>query len=132
MTGHAFGLAAAIPRGRLMAFQATVVQKKLEEAGFEPKLAYGLTAVLERDVVDDLQSRLVTREYFDARLAELKAELRVELRTEIGAVRTEMSGLRAELKTEIAGLRSELIKWMAGFIGGSTLAIILTLPRVMK
>jgi hypothetical protein len=111
-----------------MAFQATVVQKKLEEAGFEPRLAFGLASVLERDVVDDLESRLVTREYLDARLAELRAELR----TEIGAVRTEMSGLRADFKTEIADLRSELIKWMAGFVGGSTLAIILTLLRALK
>jgi hypothetical protein len=45
-----------------MVFQATVVQKKLEE----PKLAFGLASVLERDVVDDLESRLVTREYLDA------------------------------------------------------------------
>jgi hypothetical protein len=111
-----------------MAFHATVVQKKLEEAGFEPRLAFGLASVLERDVVDDLEVRLVTREYLDARLAELKSELkteiaslRTELRTDIGAVRTDMSGLKAEL-----------IKWMTGLVGGSTLAIIIALLRVAK
>jgi hypothetical protein len=100
-----------------MAFQATLVQKKLEEAGFEPRLAFGLAAVLERDVVDDLESRLVTREYLDARLAEFRADLRVEL----GTVRTEISGLKAEM-----------IKWMAGLVGGSTLAIIIALLRLAK
>jgi hypothetical protein len=93
-----------------MAFQATVVQKKLEEAGFEPRLAFGLTAVLERDVVDDLESRLVTREYLDARVAEL----------------------RADLRSEISSLKGEMIKWMAGLVGGSTLAIIMALPRLAK
>ena len=105
-------------------FQATVVQKKLEEAGFEPKLAFGLASVLERDVVDDLESRLVTREYLDAKLAELRAEFRTELasvRTEIGTVRTEMISLKAEM-----------IKWMAGLVGGSTLAIIIALLRLAK
>lgn len=86
-----------------MAFQPTAVQKKLEEAGFDSKLAYGLTAVLEADVVRDLEERLVTKEYFDARLA-----------------------------ASVAELKAEMIKWMAGLIGGSTLAIILTLLRVVK
>ena len=38
-----------------MPFQATVVQKKLEEAGFETKLAYGIESVLETDVVGELE-----------------------------------------------------------------------------
>jgi ribosomal protein L29 len=137
----------------IMPFQATVVQKKLEEAGFEPKLAFGLTAVLERDVVAEAENRFVTREYLDARLAELKAELkteiselrtelkteiselRAELRTEIAALRTEIAGVRTEIagvRTEMSGLRAELNKWMAGMVGGPTLVIILTLLRVVK
>lgn len=82
-----------------MSFQATAVQTKLEDAGFDAKLAYGLTAVLETDVVRGLEQRLVTKDYLDARLAELKMDM---------------------------------IEWMAGMIGGSTLAIILTLLRVVK
>jgi hypothetical protein len=81
-----------------MPFQATVVQKKLEEAGFETKLAYGIAFVLETDVVGELENRVVTK-YLDAKLAELKVDM---------------------------------IKWMAGMIGGSTLAIILTMLRLVK
>ncbi|HKZ96724.1 MAG TPA: hypothetical protein VJ045_07060 [Hyphomicrobiaceae bacterium] len=58
-----------------MGFQATVVQRKLEEAGFDSKQAYGLTAVLETQVISDLEVRLVTRDHLDAKLAELKVEL---------------------------------------------------------
>ncbi len=43
-----------------MAFQATVVQRKLEEAGFEPKLAFAIAEVLERDVIPDMKVDLVT------------------------------------------------------------------------
>ena len=86
-----------------MTFQATVVQKKLEEAGFDTKLAYGITAVLERDVVGELEDKVVTKEYFDSRL-----------------------------DAKVAELRAEMIKWMAGLVGGSTLAIIMALLRLAK
>lgn len=82
-----------------MSFQATVVQKKLEEAGFDTKLAYGITSVLEAHVVADMEQRLVTKDYLDAKISELKAET---------------------------------IKWMAGLVGGSTLAILVALLRLSK
>ena len=104
-----------------MTFQSTIVQKKLEDAGFDPKQALGLAAVLESDVVANLEARFVTREYLDARLAELKAELK-----------TEIGGIMVALKTEISGIKFEMIKWMAGMIGGSTLAIIVALLRLTK
>jgi len=93
-----------------MPFQAAVVQKRLEDAGFESKLAYGLTAVLARDIVGELEAELVTKEYLDACLA----------------------ALRSEFKSELSILKVEVIKWMAGMIVGSTLAIIITLLRIMK
>jgi hypothetical protein len=86
-----------------MPFQATVVQKKLEEAGFETKLAYGIASVLETDVVGELENRFVTKEYFDTKL-----------------------------EAELAVLKIEMIKGMAGMIGGSTLAIIVTMLRLVK
>jgi hypothetical protein len=58
-----------------MPFQATVVQKKLEEAGFETKLAYGLASVCETEVVGEFENRFVTKEYLDAKLAELKVDM---------------------------------------------------------
>lgn len=58
-----------------MAFQATIVQRKLEEAGFDSKQAFGLTSVLETQVIADQETRLVTRDHLDAKLAELKVDL---------------------------------------------------------
>lgn len=92
-----------------MGFQATVVQKKLEEAGFEPKLAFGITAVLERDVVGDVEARLVSREYLDARMAEVRADIaewRAETKSEIAETKSEVAALRADTKTEISDLRA--------------------------
>jgi hypothetical protein len=43
------------------------------------------------------------------------------VRTEIGTVRTEINAAKAEM-----------IKWMAGLVGGSTLAIIIVLLRLAK
>jgi hypothetical protein len=86
-----------------MGFQATTVQKKLEDAGFETRLAYGITAVLERDVVGELEDKIVTKDFLDSRL-----------------------------DAKIAELLADMIKWMAGLVGGSTLAIIMALLRLAK
>ena len=72
-------LAAAGGEDDRMVFQATVVQKELEEAGFDTKLAYGITAVPERDVVGELEGKVVTKEYLDSRLDAKVAELRAEM-----------------------------------------------------
>lgn len=93
-----------------MTFHATAVQKKLEDAGFDAKLAYGLTAVLEADIVRDLQDRLVTKEYLD-----LTKEY-----------------LDTRLETKLAELKAEMIKWMVGLVGGSTLAILVALFRLSR
>ncbi|MEL6290425.1 MAG: hypothetical protein AAFQ44_01350 [Pseudomonadota bacterium] len=109
-------------------FQSTVVQKKLEDAGFEPKLAHGLTAVLEQDIAASSDAKYVTRDYLDNRLGEMRSESKIEfaaVRSEItdvkeevselrSEVRTEISGLRSELRTEISGLRSELRTEISG------------------
>ena len=140
-----------------MTFQATVVQEKLEEAGFDAKLAFGLTAVLERNVVAEAENRFVTREYLDARLEKLRAELKsdiAEVRAqqdtlrgqqaadtrvitgEIAALRAEMQGeiaaLRAEMQGSIAALRGEMIKWFVGIMGGTALAVLLGLLRLAR
>ena len=140
-----------------MTFQATVVQKKLEEAGFEPKLAFGITAVLERDVVDDLETRLVTKEYLDARLAEMRAEIRSEtsklqaqmsklqgdlqsdmskmqggLQSDMSKLQAEMSKMQAETRVLISELRSEMIKWFVAIVGGVGVTVLLAVLRMTR
>lgn len=140
-----------------MTFQATIVQEKLEEAGFDAKLAFGLTAVLERNVVAEAENRFVTREFLDARLeklrAELKsdnAELKSELKSDIAGLKAglaELKGgleatkaqqaadtatIRGELTSGLAALRAEMIKWFVGIMCGTALAVLLGLLRFVR
>jgi hypothetical protein len=100
-----------------MPFRATASQKRLEEAGFEPKMAYAQAAAMEEFVV----SELVTTDQFNARLDALELKLDAKL-----------AALRAELKAELAGLETKLIRWMVGSVGGASLAMILTFLRLMR
>jgi hypothetical protein len=59
-------------------------------------------------------SELVTKDYFDAKLAELRAEF------------------RGELKSEIAALETRLIRWMVGTVGGATIALVVTMLRALR
>ena len=58
-----------------MAFQATVVQRKLEKAGFDPAQALELASILEIDVVDHVEQTTVDRVYLDARLDQMQGKL---------------------------------------------------------
>lgn len=100
-----------------MAFRAAAYQRRLEEAGFDPKMAHAQASAIEEFVV----SETITREFLDAKVSELRSDARADFAT-----------LRAEIKTELAALEIRLIRWVVGSIGGATLAIILTLLRVVK
>lgn len=132
-----------------MGFQATIVQKKLQDAGFDARQALTIASVLETDVVADLDERLVTRAHFDAaraqtdaKIAELAAnmvamEARIEKRlagfeSRMAAFESRMSSFDAKLDMRIAELRAEMIKWMVGLVAGSTLTIILAMLRLVK
>jgi hypothetical protein len=115
-----------------MAFRATAYQKRLEEAGFDPKMAHAQAAAMEEFVV----SELVTRDYLDAKLSEARSELKGEisglrgdLKGEISALRVELKGdiatLRGDFRAEIAAVETRLIRWMVGSVGGAALAVIL-------
>jgi hypothetical protein len=100
-----------------MAFRATAYQRRLEEAGFEPKMAYAQAAAMEEFVV----SEMVTKDHLDGKLSELRSELKTDIAT-----------LRSEFKAELATMEVRLIRWMVGTVGGATLAIVLTILRVVK
>jgi hypothetical protein len=109
-------------------------REKLTQHGLTPHQAAGVVDVLEVWV----QERAVTRDYLDARLAELKADLRKEmgdlkadLRKEIGDVREDMGNLKADLRKEIGDFRSELKGWVVtvafliqGVIGAATVGAV--------
>lgn len=100
-----------------MPFRAAAYQRRLEEAGFDPKMAHAQASAIEEFVVDEF----LTRDHLDSRLSEIRAEIKAESATS-----------RAEFKAEIAALEIRLIRWVVGSVGGATLAIILTILRVVK
>jgi hypothetical protein len=111
-----------------MAFRATAYQKRLEEAGLEPKMALAQAAAMEEFVV----SELVTKEYLDSRLDAFEAKFDGKLAALRAELKADIAALRGEFKADIAALQMTLIRWMLGTVGGAALAVILTLLRVMR
>lgn len=64
---------------------------------------------------------------FEARLAQLGAELRGEFRTGLAEMRADIGGLRSELTVRLQRQETRLIRWMFAFWIGSWAAIIGTL-----
>ncbi len=126
-----------------MAFRATSYQQTLEEGGVSPEAARAHTRAMEEFVV----SEVVTREYLDARLDQLRSEfkmditelrgeisdLRSEVKTDIAELRNEVkadiTGLRSEVNTKIAELETRLVRWMVGSMA-ATITILFTLLRL--
>jgi hypothetical protein len=78
-------------------FDTLKLAQRLEAAGFPAKQAQDMASAIGDTIVDTV----VTREYLDLRLAELKAETVARL----------------------ADLKAEILKWMFGAVGLQTLAI---------
>ena len=87
-------------------FNLVAFMDTLNEGGFSEKQAKALSLAL----VQLMDSHLVTRDYLDLRLSELKIDLR-------------LSELKGELKGDIAILKAELIQWMVTILIVQTGAI---------
>lgn len=87
-------------------FNLVAFMDTLNEGGFSEKQAKALSLAL----VQLMDSHLVTRDYLDLRLSELKIDLR-------------LSELKGELKGDIATLKAELIQWMVTILIVQTGAI---------
>ncbi|CCG07232.1 coiled-coil domain-containing protein [Pararhodospirillum photometricum] len=80
-----------------------------ERAGFTPESAEATAEAVAEAFVDALNGAdLVSRAYLDARLSDLRAELKGDMAELRAEVKTEIAELRAEVKTEIAELRAEM------------------------
>jgi type II secretory pathway component PulM len=77
-----------------VAFDTLKLAQRLEAAGFPAKQAQDMASAISDTIVDTV----VTREYLDLRLGEIRVEL--------------------------AELKSEMLKWMSGAVGLQTLAIL--------
>ena len=77
-----------------LAFDTLKLAQRLEAAGFPPKQAQDMASAISETIIDTV----VTREYLDLRLGEIRVEL--------------------------AALKAEMLKWMFGAVGLQTLAIL--------
>lgn len=116
-----------------VAFDTLKLAQRLEAAGIPPKQAQDMASAIS----DTIGDAVVTREYLDLRLGDLRAELDLrlgELRAEIDL---RLSELRAGLdlrfgeiravmstKADLAEAKGEMLKWMFGAVGLQTLAIL--------
>jgi len=77
-----------------VAFDTLKLAQRLEAAGFPPKQAQDMASAISDTIIDTV----VTRDYLDLRLGEVRVEL--------------------------AALKAEMLKWMFGAVGLQTLAIL--------
>lgn len=88
-----------------VAFDTLKLSRRLEEAGFPAKQAQDMASAF----ADTIGEAVVTRQYFDLRLADVDLKL---------------GELRAAMARDIAEAKADLLKWMVGAIGLQTLAIL--------
>jgi hypothetical protein len=113
---------AFIRRMSAVAFDTLKLAQRLEAAGLPPKQAQDVASALSETIGD----AVVTREYLDLRLGEMRAELdlrlgqvQAELDLRLGEIRAAMT-----TKVELAEAKGEVLKWMFGAGGLQTLAIL--------
>lgn len=81
-----------------LTFDTLKLALRFEAAGFPPKQAQDMASAIADTIVDTV----VTRDYLDLRL----------------------SDLRGDIRHEIADTKAEMLKWMFGAVGLQTLAIL--------
>jgi hypothetical protein len=94
-----------------VAFDTLKLARQLEAAGFPAQQAQDVASALSETIGDVI----VTREYLDLRLGEMRAELDLRL----GEISTAMA-----TKVELAEAKGEILKWLFGAVGVQTLAIL--------
>ena len=107
-----------------MAIHAEAVEILVRKSRFEPEVALGVAEAIE---VSIKLAQLVTVPVLDARLLELKTELkaeiqalRLEFKTDFGKLSTEILKVNANLSTEIQKVNANLMRWVLLTMLGST------------
>jgi hypothetical protein len=89
----------------VIAFETLKLAQRLEAAGLPTKQAQDVATAIS----DTIGEAVVTREYLDLRLAELRAAMETRF---------------AEGDTRLAEVKADLLKWMFGAAGLQTLTIL--------
>jgi hypothetical protein len=92
-----------------VAFDTLKLAQRLEAAGFPAKQAQDMASA----IADTIVETVVTREYLDLRLSEVRGEI-------------------GDVRREIAEVKAEMLKWMFGAVGLQTLAILGGVAALLK
>jgi len=106
-----------------MALHAAAVEILIEKGRFEPEVALGIAEAIEASIMN---AQLVTVPILDARLQEIKAEIRISLMSvesrmgqlEIkmegtkGQLEANMEGIKGQLEAKMEGIKAELVRWV--------------------
>jgi hypothetical protein len=103
-----------------MAIHAAVVEILIEKSRFEPEVALGIAEAIEASLV---AANFVTVPILDARLNELRAELRIslmslenKLNASIQELKSDMlrmeTRLEARFETRLEQNKAELVRWV--------------------
>ena len=88
-----------------MALHAATVELLVEKAKFEPEVALGVAEAIESAMT---QAQFVTVPILDARLHEVRAEIRVLE----GKLDASTQRLGAELNAKLAEMEAKLVRWV--------------------
>jgi len=113
---------------KTMAIHAEAVEILVRKSRFEPEVALGVAEAIEGSIN---LAQLVTVPVLDARILELKTELkteiqalRLEFKTELaqglGNLSTEIQKVNANLSMEIQKVNANLMRWVLLTMLGST------------
>jgi len=92
-----------------MAPHTATVEFLVDKGGFEPQEALAIAEGVDMAIV---QSQLVTVPILDARLADIRADMRVESARLEGRLNERFFSLKADLEAKIERTRADLVKWV--------------------
>jgi len=103
-----------------IAFDTLKLAKRLEAAGFAPAQAGATAEALADSLRESLGNALVSRDFLDARLAELKTGLSDRIAAGGNALSARMAAMEIALAGKIADSKVETMRWGVGFLLGQT------------
>ena len=105
-----------------VAFDTLKLAQRLEAAGLPPRQAQDVASALS----DTIGEVVVTREYLDLRLGEMRAAFDLRLAEFHAGLDLRLREIRTAMATnvELAEAKGEMLKWMFGAVGLQTLAIL--------
>jgi hypothetical protein len=105
-----------------VAFDTLKLAQRLEAAGLPPRQAQDVASALS----DTIGEVVVTREYLDLRLGEMRAALDLRLGEVHAELDLRLGEVHARMPTKfaLAEAKGETLNWMFGAVGLQTLAIL--------